>query len=361
MKRRTMAFGGLLMAVAITTYSVCGTYAKYISSLDFADEARVAKWNFELVGDKTESNYDIHLFEDSYTITGTGTNKIVSSEPGIKVVAPGAEGSYAFSVAGTAETNYTVSMTAKITNEIKTTDDEGIEYNPIRFSIDGGTTWMTDTELEAKLNALTNNTTVYPANYELKDTDIAATIQWKWLFDESYLTDDLKAAGFVSNDELDTELARKQGNITVSIGLTVTQSDKDATITTTKAARFTKLPEEAIPVIKADPKLAAFDENKIANVKFNGKSLTGSIEINEDLKSAYAAGEDTGYYFPIVVTGEVGTEVQVYGGTEHVADEDGVIVLTQLHPEFNKEDKKINVTVDGKDYIIDYSNLNFNK
>ena len=46
--------GGLLMAVVVTGYSVAGTYAKYTSSLDFADEARVATWGFKLNGKTPE-------------------------------------------------------------------------------------------------------------------------------------------------------------------------------------------------------------------------------------------------------------------------------------------------------------------
>ena len=46
MKKRTMAVGGLLMAVAMTSYSVAGTYAKYTSKIDLTDDARVAKWDF---------------------------------------------------------------------------------------------------------------------------------------------------------------------------------------------------------------------------------------------------------------------------------------------------------------------------
>ena len=45
MKKRTMAVGGLLLAVAMTSYSVAGTYAKYTSKIDLADEARIAKWD----------------------------------------------------------------------------------------------------------------------------------------------------------------------------------------------------------------------------------------------------------------------------------------------------------------------------
>ena len=55
--------GTLLLAVVISGYSVSGTYAKYTSSIDLSDEARVAKWQIKM--DQDTMN-ELNLFEDSY-------------------------------------------------------------------------------------------------------------------------------------------------------------------------------------------------------------------------------------------------------------------------------------------------------
>lgn len=117
MKKKTMAFGGLLMAVAMTGYSVSGTYAKYISQVDLVDEARVAKWELNAT-DKNNNKIGetIDLFASSYTndgktyvsslncsTTGEGENAKTVCD---KVVAPGTKGDYTAKLTGKMETRF---------------------------------------------------------------------------------------------------------------------------------------------------------------------------------------------------------------------------------------------------------------
>lgn len=368
MKKKTIAFGGLLLAVAITGYSVSGTYAKYISNVGFTDTARVAKWDFKLDSKDVSktSNYDINLFEDSYLVTGSTTaKKVVSSEPGIKVVAPGTEGVYSFGVTGTAETNYTVSMNVSIDNEIKVTSGK-TTYNPIMFSIDGGKTWMTDDKLKAALEKLYNPNTVYPANYAL-ETNTA--IQWKWDFE-----------GDKTNNALDTELARLQKSITISVDFTVTQSDKAASKTIVTNTMVPILTKNVAASELAEFKRNGYDATKVADVKFNGKTLTGSIDLNDSDKLKAYFGNDataTGYYYPVALTG-LNTGTKVYFGravkkevTLTDADKGRVDFLFSIYPDEKDANKiipiKIVVGTDAKgkeitkDITIDYSKLVFNK
>lgn len=104
MKKRTMAFGGLLMAVAITASSVAGTYAKYISQVDYTDEARVAKFYLNGAGEATQT---IDLFAKSYARTEKdGKVVYVNSLKDDKVIAPGTTGEAIFQVSGEFETAY---------------------------------------------------------------------------------------------------------------------------------------------------------------------------------------------------------------------------------------------------------------
>lgn len=355
MKKKTMAFGGLLMAVAVTAYSVCGTYAKYVSSMDFADEARVAKWDFKLVGEETTGNYDINLFQDSYVIEGTENTKVVSSEPGVKVVAPGTFGKYDFNIQGTAETNYTVDISDVVVENTIKTDT----YNPIKFSMDGNT-WMTDEELaEALTNSVADK--VYPANYVL---DLPYSIQWKWDFET-----EVDGMTREEIDALDTELARKQGTVKVSLKLTVTQSEEAASadLTAPKTTTFAKAPQGAINALKGNALYASLDEKDFADVKFNGKSLMGSIEANHDLDAAFGTGYNTGFYYPIVVMDGEGVAF-INNGSNAFNLSDANVVLAPLHPEKAAADQVITIDI-YKDatkaektgsYTIDYSKINFN-
>lgn len=225
MKKRTMAVGGLLLAVAMTGYSVAGTYAKYVSSIDFTDEARVAKW--ELKGsDKNgnlESSNEIDLFANSYTNNGKEyVRSFECTNPADRstcdsVVAPGTKGEYSFDLTGTMETmfqlkfdlvnksdfvvyftvdaegNVTNKKVAKELNNGSFTDENGAtvnvinadgslvsgwyEYHPIRYSIDYRTTGDTNPTVQVAkgdINAIAQGLKQYNDN---NDSAIANGIE----------------------------------------------------------------------------------------------------------------------------------------------------------------------------------------
>lgn len=222
----------LVMLVAVTFNAVGGTYAKYVSAFDLADEARVAQWKFDFTGtdeDTTTAGIQMDLFKDSYQGSEAGTD-VVSSESGIKVVAPGTFGEYTFKLAGNAETNYTVTVGAEIENEIVDGD-----YNPIFFRLDNGD-WMNSDDFETELESLYSGK-VFGANTGFDKTH---KIEWVWAFDTASDADSTKTKfgadnmpEFTTDDEKDTALAQAKEdgsyrNITVDITLTVTQSELDA-------------------------------------------------------------------------------------------------------------------------------------
>lgn len=83
MKKNTMmrVASALLVAVLLTTCAISGTFAKYVTSDNSTDSARVAKWGVSVVasGDK--------LFNNEYTNATNGIT--VKSVDDAKVVAPG--------------------------------------------------------------------------------------------------------------------------------------------------------------------------------------------------------------------------------------------------------------------------------
>lgn len=368
MKRKTIAVICLLMAVFVTAYSVSGTYAKYVSNEGVTDEARVAKWNFYLDGDtgSSTSNYDINLFEDSYSLTNASDNAynyVVSSEPGVKVVAPGTSGSYGVSISGTAEVNYKVSSSVTVINNVKTTD-----YNPIRFSIDGGNTWLSDEALETALTNKLSSDTVYPANYKLDK--VGSGIMWKWAFEKkedgnivdengTVLTAGVNGTPFVSDNEKDTLLAEQQNTIIISVGVTVTQTTEEATpgYDQTKMEKVASFSKGMLPADKALLEANGFDASAISDVKFNGKSLSGVISKNDSAAFKTWWNDDataTGYYYPIVVKAEPNSPAKI--GTKSFnmpeSGEDTFIIALS-------EGEDLSLTVNGKEYIIDCSKLIF--
>lgn len=235
MKKKMTILAVLLLAVVVTAYSVSGTYAKYTSSLDVSDEARVAHWYL----DKGNIERTFNLFDSSYTLIGDTyvknieeANKPASIQTAL--VAPGTSGEYKFSIDGEFETDFTLKAelietehgTTMSENNVQLKNDAGVvTYDPIEFSLDNGTTWVKYADLNTALNKVfqdaSNNDTVYEAG-KYSSTEgtnkIEATIKWRWL----YSTGDL-------NDTFDTKLGNmfKEGtepNIKLTIRITATQN-----------------------------------------------------------------------------------------------------------------------------------------
>lgn len=266
MKRRTMAFGGLLMAVAVTGYSVSGTYAKYISSIDVADDARVAKWDFN-----TDQKFD--LFTSSYSLTNAEGNKYTyvqslnCNAEGVcdEVVAPGTHGTATIEISGQTETNYKLSFDVKdyYNNVVVPAgvagNDTGKNYSPVIFNVRyfDETGYQPVSEMGTDLEAvLTKINEKLEGMVFAPDADGNAKhfleISWSWAFDkydyirfmeatatgndasmwnlteqdivDRGLLDTYMEADSIVNDKLDTVLgeraADKKGEA-LTVGLTV--------------------------------------------------------------------------------------------------------------------------------------------
>ncbi|MDE6285280.1 MAG: hypothetical protein K2M17_05995 [Bacilli bacterium] len=130
--KKTILIAGLMAAVAITSFSVSGTYAKYTSETTATDQARVAKWNID-------KSIEIKLFDTSY-----GSKKEINGGK-VKVVAPGAKGKYTFTLDTNASTDkytevaYTVNIEMDETDagtNIKGQKSDGSNYYPIKYYVD---------------------------------------------------------------------------------------------------------------------------------------------------------------------------------------------------------------------------------
>ena len=167
MKRKLTIIFCLVMITLISLFSVSGTYAKYISSIDASDEARVAKWGMNITR-------DVDLFSDSY-LNDDGV-EVVKSKNGDNVVAPGTSGEYTFTITGVPETNYTLNLEV-----LEAIDTVGrITYQYDNYSATNSIQW-----LKYLMENSLREENVYPANKPLPERTSTHTIKWWWNFYES--------------------------------------------------------------------------------------------------------------------------------------------------------------------------------
>lgn len=201
MKKKTMVLGGLIAAVAITGYSVAGTYAKYVSSSTQSDSAKVAKWMFE---DGETKN--LGLFADTAKIA---VNPATGDRSTINLIAPGSTGSKSFempsdkSITGgvngnEVHYNFTVAVTGDeddikipVTETADQTAMDGFldaddNYYPVVFTLSVGGTAVDKTDLTTS-DVVTLTDIVAYLNDEENNQVAGKTVEitWKWEFEQA--------------------------------------------------------------------------------------------------------------------------------------------------------------------------------
>ena len=186
----------LAVTMMFTMCFVGGTFAKYTSSATGTDSATVAKWSFK-VGETdiaTSDTFTFDLFKTIKDSNGTDNESDMSPVDG-SIIAPGTQGSFDLVLTNASQ------VTAQYAIDYTVTNAGGI---PVKFSVDGGTTWTNDLADVAasdstKLAANSGTTTI--------------KVQWKWDFNGS-------------DDSFDTALGIG-GNavLTVKAEVTATQVD----------------------------------------------------------------------------------------------------------------------------------------
>jgi len=206
----------MLIACLATCCAVGGTFAKYTTSSNANDSARVAKFGVTV----TMTDYDV--FKDNYDAT------VISSTTADDVVAPGTSGTLAgISISGTPEVKVEVKYEATLTLT-------GFDaYCPIVFTV-GGVTYGIDgikdstgieatnesADVAALITAVQNAIAAYTAKYNANtdlSTATAPKVSWEWAFDKN-------------DDEKDTTLGNTAetgtaATIDLKIVTTVTQVD----------------------------------------------------------------------------------------------------------------------------------------
>ncbi len=224
----------LLVAVMLTTCAISGTFAKYVTSADVNDSARVAKWGVEVttVG---------HLFSDSYkdnettwTADETGaTIRVQAKTEDENVVAPGTRNDtgMTFTLTGTPEVDTHVEIDVNVTEDVFLLTNDGLanmttgsktdyfdntaDYYPVVFTLknNAGKT-LVEGNLTAIKTFLEDLTGDYETNKDLSTlwtstidpsikTDGVYHLTWAWDFRDG------------TADEQDTLLGNLAANKTV--------------------------------------------------------------------------------------------------------------------------------------------------
>lgn len=220
-KNNTMRIAaGLAVAALLSTCLVSGTYAKYTTSGESSDSARVAKF-----GVKVNANDD-PTFLTSYN------SEAVKSSNEWKVTAPGTSGTYeAATLTGKPE------VKVKVSNELTTLDlknwtVDGKFYCPLKVTVASSTnpaqpavidgTKYEDKQAEfetAIKQAVAAYTDTYDANTDLSNAaKVSPTIKWEWAFSTSDDADikDTKLGDAAANAATD------EAAPTIKLGVTTT-------------------------------------------------------------------------------------------------------------------------------------------
>ena len=223
----------LLVAVMLTTCVISGTFAKYVTSDEATDSARVAKWGVvvTVTGDAFAKTYALDT-----VAPGVDNGLAVESSTEDKVVAPGTTGTFGgISVTGTPEVAVNINTEATVVLNgwelagsvfycpvivtIGTTDICGLDYTSAADFADA---------IELAIEAANGN---YEANTNLSGvTGLNGSYTWEWAFTDA----DHDATGHThvieQTDGRDTELGNRAANgflnnISITVETIVTQID----------------------------------------------------------------------------------------------------------------------------------------
>ena len=210
---------GLLVAVLLTTCVISGTFAKYVTSAEGTDTARVAKWGVAVTANGETFQTTYAKDDQSFTLAA---NTVVSTD---KVVAPGTKGDMAaMTLSGTPEVAVRVSYEGQFDVSDNWTVD-GEFYCPLQIKVGettiSGSDYTSAADFENAVNtAIEGVSKDYPAGTDLSQAgDDSLAVTWEWPFTTGE-----------ANDSKDTALGNQAvvnnaATVTIAVKTTVTQID----------------------------------------------------------------------------------------------------------------------------------------
>ena len=215
----------LLVAVLLTTCAISGTFAKYVTSKESTDTARVAKFGVDLavtVDGAFATEYDADTTANDEHGVAIAKTVVAAADDQDNLVAPGTKGDLMASatIAGTPEVAVNVKQEATLV--LTGWEVNGTYYCPLVITVDGdkfyGMDYTSAAEFIAAVEAALDSDVNYAPNTDLAESH---AVTWEWAFEG---TDGKQT------DVKDTALgdyAAKTGDIEISFTykVTVTQID----------------------------------------------------------------------------------------------------------------------------------------
>ena len=203
----------LLVAVLLTTSIIGGTFAKYVTTAEGSDSARVATWGFKAEDSEIALT---DLFETAYDKNVQGAADVIA--PGTTNSAP-----FAFKFEGQ-EAAPEVAYTFVVSTDGSSIAAD-IENNAnIQWKLDTNE-WGTWDEMIADIEALDGDESFdageLPAGFTANG---AHTIAWQWIFEDAAVDADKYTVDGVemNQDEYDTYMGNQADLAEVSIGIKIT-------------------------------------------------------------------------------------------------------------------------------------------
>ena len=205
----------LVAVVAVGSYFVSGTYAKYTSKISGTDSAQIAKWawNYKgtaITGDNTISFDLFNTIKDS---NGSNETDVVANK-----IAPGTKGEFSFSFQNLSEVTATYDLVVSATKGAAVADAY-IEYSLI--GTDAADDWTTDLATLAS-----DNDTL-----AVGSDAVTETVYWRWSYErgtgDTLTANDAAdtAVGFAAGWYNDAETSAADKTITINASVRFTQVD----------------------------------------------------------------------------------------------------------------------------------------
>lgn len=160
----------LLAIVAVGSYFISGTYAKYSRALSGSDTATVAKFSVSATGLNKEQNATISLFDTLKEANTTTDEENVLTDK----IAPGTGGQFTTTLTNDSEVDVEAVVTL---TEVSNTSNIPIEY-----SLDG-TNWKSAGETTKTINF------DYVGKTGAHTTE-NVVVYWRWAFEKNTIDDD---------------------------------------------------------------------------------------------------------------------------------------------------------------------------
>ena len=211
---KKIAIVALVAIIAIGSYFVSGTYAKYTSQVAGTDNANVAKWSFAIndksftTAESLEEAYTFDLFA-SILDTKTGADETDVDDD---LIAPGTKGEITLKIDNTSEVNATYAIAFEETNNSNI---------PLEYSIDGET-WVSDID---SLNIATSEEQATSTVLAMKTGTVSKTIQWRWAFVGADSTNYTTSQTDVTDTALGFAANTTRPTVAVTATVTLTQVD----------------------------------------------------------------------------------------------------------------------------------------